>query len=69
MKIMNPASLLSWLINFLKEVKVEGKRINWPTRQKTIKDTSIVIGFAVVIAAFLSSFDYIFQYILNNFLI
>ncbi|HEX9722550.1 MAG TPA: preprotein translocase subunit SecE [Candidatus Paceibacterota bacterium] len=69
MKMQNPLYYFTVLIGFLKETKVEGKRVNWPSRDKTIKDTIIVIAFAVVVAAFLSSFDYLFQYVLNNFLI
>lgn len=65
MKTANPAHLASVLFNFLKEVKTEAKRVNWPTREKTIKDTIIVIIFAVTVAAFLSTFDYVFQYILS----
>lgn len=39
--------------------------MNWPTREKTIKDTIVVIIFAIVVAAFLSIFDFVFQYILD----
>jgi len=69
MKTANPLNYALSLFGFLKEARVEGKRVNWPGRDKTIKDTIIVIVFAVVVAAFLSSFDYLFQYVLNNFLI
>ena len=64
----NPIALVAVLFNFLKEVKTETKRVNWPTREKTIKDTSIVIVFAIVVAAFLSSFDFVFQKLLNLFI-
>lgn len=57
------------LLNFFREVRVEGSLVNWPTREKTIKDTIIVVVFAVVVALFLSAFDYIFQFILNRFLL
>jgi preprotein translocase subunit SecE len=69
MKIANPGTLLPKLVNFLKEVRVEGKRVNWPSREKTTKDTIIVIVFAVVVAIFLSSFDYVFQIVLQTFFI
>ena len=57
------------MLNFLREVRVETKRVNWPTREKTIKDTLIVIGFAIVVAAFLSMLDYVFQLILDTILV
>lgn len=69
MKIQNPLAYLAIAIRFLKEARVEAKRVNWPTREKTIKDTLIVIVFAVVIAIFLSSFDFLFQIVLNSFLL
>ena len=69
MKIVNPLKQLPGVLNFLREVKTEGMRVNWPTREKTIKDTIIAIGFAVAIALFLSAFDYVFQSILDRFLL
>jgi len=69
MKIVNPLKQLPGVLNFFREVKTEGMRVNWPTREKTIKDTIIVIGFAVAIAVFLSAFDYVFQSILDRFLL
>ncbi|OHA63905.1 MAG: preprotein translocase subunit SecE [Candidatus Wildermuthbacteria bacterium RIFCSPLOWO2_01_FULL_48_29] len=69
MKIVNPLKQLPGALNFLREVKTEGMRVNWPTREKTIKDTLIVIGFAVAIAVFLSVSDYIFQSVLDRFLL
>ena len=69
MKIQNPLAYLAIAIRFLKEARVEGKRVNWPTREKTVKDTIVVIIFAVIVAIFLSSFDYLFQIILNEFLL
>jgi len=69
MKIQNPLARLPGMLNFLREVRVETKRVNWPTREKTIKDTLIVIGFAIVIAVFLSMLDYVFQLILDTILV
>jgi len=57
------------MLNFLREVKVETKRVNWPTREKTIKDTLIVMGFAAAVAVFLSMLDYVFQLILDTILL
>lgn len=69
MKIANPLQYAGNLFGFLKEARVEAKRVNWPSRETTIKDTIIVIAFAVVVAAFLSTFDYAFQFGLNTFLL
>ena len=37
--------------------------------EKTIKDTLIVVGFAVAVAVFLSMLDYVFRFILDTILV
>lgn len=50
---------------FLRESRQELKRVNWPTRQETIRYTLFVIGISLVIAIFLGVFDFIFIRILE----
>lgn len=54
---------------FLKEVRLEIRKVNWPTRQETLKYTLIVIASSVVVAVFLGGLDYIFSAIISRFLI
>jgi len=54
---------------FLKEVKMEIKKINWPTREETIKHTLIVIGASLVVAIFLGGIDYVLSVLLNKFIL
>ena len=54
---------------FLKEVRLEMKKVNWPTRKETVKYTLIVVGLSVVVAAFLGSLDALFQFLLNRFIL
>ena len=54
------------LFPFLKEVRLEIKKINWPTRKETIKYTLIVVGVSAAVATFLGTLDYIFSSILNK---
>ena len=68
MKIVNPVNFFFGIFNFLKEVKMEAKKVNWPTRQRTVNDTLLVIVFSVVVAVFLSVFDNIFQALLKKFI-
>ncbi len=56
-------------IDFLKEVRIELKRVTWPTRQQTIKYTLIVIGLSLAVAAFLGGLDFLFSWLLNKFVI
>ena len=44
-------------VEFLKEVKVELKKVTWPTRKQTTGTTIVVIIFVFVVAAFLGIFD------------
>jgi len=66
MKISN---LPSKIITFLKEVRLEMKKVNWPTRKETIKYTLIVIGVSIGVAVFLGGLDFIFTTILNKFIL
>lgn len=66
MKIKNP---IPKLIEYLKEVKTETKKINWPTREKAIRYSLIVIGISFFVAIFLGAFDAIFSFILRKIII
>jgi len=57
------------IITFFKEVKLEIKKVNWPTRQETLKYTLIVFGVSVAVAIFLGGLDFIFTTILNKFIL
>lgn len=50
---------------FLQEALLEVKKVNWPTRQETIRYTLIVIGISVGVAVLLGGFDFIFVNALN----
>ena len=43
---------------FLKEVKIELKKVVWPTRKDTIASTSVVIVLVFIIAIFLGLVDF-----------
>lgn len=44
---------------WLKEMKVELKKVQWPTRKQTINNTLIVIACVVVVGIFIWIFDFI----------
>ena len=62
-------NLFNKIITFLKEVRLEIKKVNWPTRQETIRYTLIVIGISVAVAMFLGAFDFIFTTLINKFIL
>ncbi len=61
--------MLNKIITFLKEVKLEMKKVNWPTRKETIRYTLIVIGVSAIVAAFLGTLDFIFTTLLEKFIL
>jgi len=52
---------------FFKDVKQELSRVNWPTKQETVKYTGVVIGLSLFVALFLGVLDAAFTFLLNKF--
>jgi len=50
---------------FFQESRQELRKVHWPTREETIRYTLFVIGFSLVLAAFLGTLDYFFVNILE----
>lgn len=61
--------LLNRIKTFLKEAKVEMKKVNWPTKKETVKYTLIVIGVSLVVAIFLGGLDFLFTWLISKFLL
>jgi len=57
------------LWTFVKESRAELRKVNWPTRQQTIKFTALVIGVSLAVAAFLGILDYLFEYLSKTFIV
>ncbi|HOK00772.1 MAG TPA: preprotein translocase subunit SecE [Candidatus Pacearchaeota archaeon] len=54
---------------FLKEVRMEIKKINWPNRQEILKYVLIVIGVSLVVSIYLGGLDFIFTFLLQKFIL
>lgn len=54
---------------FLQESRQELKRVNWPSRQETIRYTLFVIGLSIGLSLFLGLLDFIFIKILQKFVL
>ncbi|MEA3344438.1 MAG: preprotein translocase subunit SecE [Patescibacteria group bacterium] len=61
-------SLFKKIINFLKDVKLEMKKVDWPTRRNAIKYTLIVVGVSLGVAIFLGSCDAVLNKTLDSLL-
>ena len=54
------------LTNYLKEVKLEMRKVDWPTQKEWVRHTIMVIVVALVVAVVLSVFDLTFTGILRK---
>lgn len=52
-------SIFSRAKKWLKEMKSEMKKVQWPTRKQTINNTLIVIACVIVVGIFIWIFDFI----------
>ncbi len=57
------------LIAFLKEARIELKKVTWPARKETVRLTFIVILVSSAMALFLGGLDFVFQWVLNSFIL
>jgi len=60
---------LDKITQFLKEVRHELSKVSWPAKNQMIQYTLIVIAISLVMAAFLGLLDFVFEWILNKFII
>lgn len=52
---MNPVNALT---SYLRSAKEELEKVSWPTRQDTIRYSSLVLGVSLLVAAFFASLDF-----------
>ena len=52
------ANVFQKAVEFVREVKIELKKVTWPTRKQTTGTTIVVVVFVFIVAAFLGLFDY-----------
>jgi preprotein translocase subunit SecE len=57
------------IITFLGEVRLELKKVNWPSQDQILRYTIIVIIASVAVAIFLGGLDFIFTILLNKFVL
>ena len=50
----------SKLALFWQETKAEIRRVEWPSKQETIRYTIFVVLFSLIVAALLGAFDFAF---------
>ena len=65
----NIGTIFNKIDSFLKEVRIEIKKVNWPTTKETIRYTLTVISISIATAIFLGGIDFLFTNFLNKFII
>lgn len=60
---------LNFLIRFLREVKIEMKRVNWLNRKQVINYTVLVLVVSILTGIYLGGLDLFFQWILARFVL
>lgn len=61
--------MVNKLATFLKETRVELKKVTWPTREETIRYTVMVVVISLAVALFLGVLDFVFRFILETFVL
>lgn len=56
-------------LTFFKEARGELKKVTWPTREDTIRHTVTVVVISAALAIFLGLLDFVFQFMLNTFIL
>jgi preprotein translocase subunit SecE len=57
--------MLAKTVNFLKEVKIELKKVNWPDRNELLGSTTVVIITVLLLAFFIGICDFIFSNVIH----
>lgn len=56
------------LVGYLKDTVAELKAVRWPTREETIRLTTIVIGISIFVGAYVGLLDITFTKALSEIL-
>lgn len=56
-------------VRFLKEVRIEMKKVTWLTRREVLQFTAMVILVSALVGIYLGALDFIFSWMISNFFI
>ncbi len=65
-KLRAPAGWFGKITTFLKEVRIQIKKIKWPTPAETSRYTLVVIIATLLVALFLGGVDFLFSTLLSK---
>ena len=64
-KEIRPINNMNRITQYVKDTRAEMAHVNWPTRQQTVRFTSLVIAVSIVTAAILGVSDFVFSKLLT----
>lgn len=56
-------------ITFVREAREELKKVQWPTRETTIRYTVIVVAASVVVGFIIGGIDYLLTFIVESYVL
>lgn len=62
-------SLVQGIQQYLKDSAAELRRVTWPSKELTKNHTMLVIGISLGVAFFLGALDYVFNWLLERFVL
>ncbi len=60
--------MANFIVKYFRESYEELKKVSWPSRKDTLRDTLVVIGVSVVVALFLGVIDFGLSEALQTFI-
>ncbi|WP_022855274.1 preprotein translocase subunit SecE [Thermodesulfobacterium thermophilum] len=62
---LNKENFKDRVVRFLKEVKIEAKKITWAPKKQVLMGTLMVVVFSLFIGAYLGILDIIYNFIIS----
>ncbi|HDL64276.1 MAG TPA: preprotein translocase subunit SecE [Proteobacteria bacterium] len=56
------------IVQFVKEAKIELKKVKWPTRKELIDSTKVVLATSFILAAFIGGIDFVLSQLITSLL-
>ncbi|MEA1927437.1 MAG: preprotein translocase subunit SecE [Candidatus Auribacterota bacterium] len=60
--------MINKIVQFVKEAKVELKKVNWPTRKELIDSTKVVLITSFLLAFFIFIVDFMLSHLIDTLL-
>lgn len=65
---INPVNWIMAVVRFVRDSFKEMKRVTWPSKEKVMRSTAVVIGTVILITLFIWGVDTLFHRALGGFL-